>query len=575
MVPELGLFLLIIAAVASLLSIGAGFKHAPLVQMRSLRLTAILVFSAFALLMISFYQVDLSLQIVYQHADHALPTPYRIGAVWGGHEGSMLLWVAILNVWAILATFLKLPDDIKRNVFTVLSSVNIGFLLYILIVSNPFARYLPITPTSGQDLNPFLQDPVMLIHPPILYMGYLGFIVPYALAIAVLIKGKCEPEILDIMRRCALRSWSFLTLGICLGSFWAYYELGWGGWWFWDPVENASLMPWLAGCALLHVVRVAQHRQGFVGWTVLLCIFAFCLSILGTFLVRSGALTSVHSFANDPTRGLFVLGLLTIYTVPALLLFSIKSVRLHQKIAFPVTSREGFILMNNVLFMIVLCTVILGTLYPLVIESLGLGFISVGAPYFNYLIVPIGLVLAIGILFAPFTRYIKSYEWPKNPLKNLASASIGMHLAHVGFLSLCLGIAVTSYYSIEDDVVMSVGQTHTMGNYDFTLDSVSPIKGPNFTAAQAVLSVQHKGKHLAIMKPEKRYYAPRNMPIAEIALKGNLMRDLYVALAEPIGNDRWVIRIQIKPMIRFIWLGGILMTLGGFVAYFSRRGKRK
>lgn len=561
MVPELGLFLLIIAASASLLSLGSGLLGSSLVQVRALRLSATLVIASLFVLAYSFYHVDLSLQIVYQHADPALPLWYRIGAVWGGHEGSMLLWLSILNIWVLIAAGLRLAPDIKNTMLTVLSSVNLGFLLFILLSSNPFARYLPITPISGQDLNPFLQDPVMLIHPPILYMGYLGFVLPFALAIAMLWKSHFERSVMVIMQKCVLVAWSFLTLGIALGSFWAYYELGWGGWWFWDPVENASLMPWLAGCALLHMLRVSVTRQAFISWSLLLCLVAFGLSILGTFLVRSGALTSVHSFANDPARGLFILGLLALYILPALALFSIKSTRIQASAPINLASREGLILSNNVILMVILSTVILGTLYPLAIESLGLGFISVGAPYFNRLVVPMGV--ALGLLMCA--------AWLLRGSRRVSLRNLGMHLAHVGFICLALGITVTSIYSIEDDVVLDIGQSHRINDYLFTLDSVSPVHGPNYTSAQAVLTVSEQGKYLTTMKPEKRFYTQRNMPIAQIALEGNLMRDLYVALSEPIGDKRWVLRIQVKPMVRFIWLGALLMSLGGFMSFITKR----
>lgn len=562
MIPELGLYLLITATIATVLSLGAGALRQELVQVRALRLSSALVFGAFVLLAYSFYQVDLSVQIVYQHADHALPALYRIGAVWGGHEGSILLWVTILNAWIVAGSFVALPESMRRYNLSILSFINLGFLLFILTVSNPFARYLPISPTSGQDLNPFLQDPVMLIHPPILYMGYLGFILPFALAIAVLIKGEFAEQALRVMRSSTLVAWSFLTLGIALGSFWAYYELGWGGWWFWDPVENASLMPWIAGCALLHILRVVQTRQSFQAWALLLCLLAFALSVLGTFLVRSGALTSVHSFANDPKRGLFILCLLAIYLIPALILYSLRAGRLQHPIQFTLTSREGLILINNVILMIILATVLLGTLYPLAIESLGLGFISVGAPYFNALVIPMGLVLGGLIVFTWYALRI-----------GVRRQTLGMHLAHAGFLVLILGIALSSHYSLEEDVILSPGQSHQIGDYDFTLDKILTVQGPNYQGIQAILSVSDQGKFIGLMSPEKRFYNQGKMPIAEIALNSNLSRDLYLALAEPLNADRWILRIQVKAWIRLIWGGALMMALGGFLA-MTKRGMK-
>lgn len=618
MIPELGLFLLITAILACMLSLMAAVRQDDMLQLRAVRLSSGLVFFAFSVLAYSFYEVDLSVQIVYQHVHHTLPALYRIGALWGGHEGSMLLWSVILNLWMITYS-----GACTRESRAVLSAVSLGFLMFLVTVSNPFARYLPITPHFGQDLNPFLQDPVMLIHPPILYTGYLGFIIPFALSVTALWRGTLTDQMLILIRQTTLIAWSFLTLGIALGSFWAYYELGWGGWWFWDPVENASLLPWIAGAALLHISRVTQLRGGFKAWTLLLCIMTFSLSILGTFLVRSGALTSVHSFANDPTRGLFILCLLALYTLPALALYSMRAARFNHSIQFSLSSREGLMLINNVLFMICLATVLLGTLYPLIIESFGLGFISVGAPYFNALIVPLGLLMAFLMGFAPFARYMKSFHWPKTfvfvstcassisgflligiiglifkwpPLMSLSlilvfwiiSQSLlamidargklalrlwGMHLAHLGFASLILGIAVTSYYSIEDDVILSIGDSHLMREYEFTLEAVRPLSGPNYTSAQADLKVMHQGEFLALMQPEKRFYTERSMPIAQIALEGNLARDIYVALAEPLPNNQWILRIQYKPMVRFIWLGAVLMALGAMLSlYTTKRG---
>jgi cytochrome c-type biogenesis protein CcmF len=573
MVPELGLYLLITALMASVLSLGGGFVHSTAVQIRAQRLSSALVFVSFLVLAYSFYQVDLTLQIVYQHADHALPALYRIGAVWGGHEGSMLLWMTILNGWIWAGSRLALPPESRRNVMMVLSAINLGFLLFVLIASNPFARYLPITPLSGQDLNPFLQDPVMLIHPPILYMGYLGFVLPFALAMAALWEGHLTQAMVRIMRVCVVVAWSFLTIGIALGSFWAYYELGWGGWWFWDPVENASLMPWLAGAALFHLLRVTETRRGFATWAVLLSLLAFMLSILGTFLVRSGALTSVHSFANDPARGVFILCLLAAYTLPALVLFSLRGSRLHHEMDYALNSREGLILANNVLLMIILGTVLLGTLYPLIIESLGMGFISVGAPYFNAILIPLGLVLGALMAYSTWTKPIPLRVAFQRVRARLPIKLWGMYLAHLGFGVLILGITLTTYLSVEDDVILGVGETHAIGDYRFTLDSLTPIQGPNFTAEQASMTVTYKGALLTTMKPEKRFYTQRQMPIAQIALDGNLARDLYVALAEPLEDHRWVFRIQVKPFIRLIWLAALLMASGGILSIFNHKGE--
>lgn len=621
MLPELGFFTLLGALMVCVFSVYGGLTSQSQLLLRASRLTAVMMMAVFALLLYSFFETDLTLQIVYQHADQTLPWYYRLGALWGGHEGSMILWLVLLNAWIFAASYFKLDEKTKTIFLTTLALVNIGLLCFSIFTSNPFARYLPITPTFGRDLNPLLQDMVMLIHPPILYMGYVGTAIPFALAIAALITGKLHRAILSTMRKSVLVAWAFLTFGITLGSFWAYYELGWGGWWFWDPVENASLLPWLAGTALLHMVLVTGARKSFQSWTLLLAIITFSLALLGTFLVRSGALTSVHSFANDPERGLFILALLGVYTLGAMVLFSLRANRFESTKAFAVTSREGLLLMNNILFMVVLGTVLLGTLYPLVIEMLGLGFISVGAPYFNVMVVPLALLMCVLLGFSPYSQWKQAFSWNNQTIKTLsigfvlllalglaslallklttwwvavslllvawiASQTIidliaqrfklslhrwGMHVAHIGFAALVVGVSITSTYDVENDVVLKLGDTFQLNEYDFTLNDVRPLHGPNYTSAQAVVSVYENDKLLTQMKPEKRFYTRREMPMAEVAIYGNLLRDLYIALAEPLNDDKWILRIHYKPFVRWIWLGGLLMAVGAMLSWFDKK----
>ncbi len=626
MIPEAGHFILLLAAMLALLSAGAASyaynKHsnvAALLAQRSALAMSGFVIVSLGILLYSFYKVDLTVTTVYQHAHATLPWYYRLTAAWGSHEGSMLLWLSILSLWSLV--FLINTDYSNRLLLisrVALGIIFFGLLAFVIFTSNPFTRHLPVTPLQGLDLNPLLQDPGMILHPPLLYIGYVGFALPFVMAIAVLWQGEFPEDIKRLMRKYILFAWAFLTLGITLGSFWAYYELGWGGWWFWDPVENASLLPWLAGAALLHSINVSNNRKIFYGWTLLLCILAFALSLLGTFLVRSGVLTSVHSFANDPERGMFILLLLALYTLPALLLFAVRAGRFAQKSSFPSTSREGFLLLNNILFIVMMATVLLGTVYPLLIEGLGLGFISVGAPYFNTVIVPIVLILAFALGFAPLSTWLKPYKKNTKIMvslllvavmliglallinmpflvtltvllslwivshslieiankKNKAKAPLsywGMHIAHVGVVVTMLGVAVSSHYKVERDVSMGVGDTVTIHDYRFTLASLQPIKGPNYAGEQALFDVQYKDKALALMKPEKRLYSPRDMALSQTAIKDHRGRDLYIALSEPLDNGRWAVRIHYKPMVRWIWYGGVLIALGALLAWFDKK----
>jgi cytochrome c-type biogenesis protein CcmF len=626
MIPEIAHFNLLLALTLSGLSILAGGwavqknckVAALLVQRASLAMT-LLIISSFAILLYSFFKTDLTVVNVYQHAHETLPWYYRLTAAWGSHEGSMMLWLSILSLWTL--SFLittKFEDRLFIIARMVLAFIFLGLLAFVLATSNPFERFLPVTPAQGLDLNPLLQDPGMILHPPLLYMGYVGFAIPFALAVAVLYTGAFRQDVKRYMRKVILFGWAFLTFGITLGSYWAYYELGWGGWWFWDPVENASLLPWLAGCALLHSINVSNNRKIFYGWTLLLAILTFALSLLGTFLVRSGVLTSVHSFANDPERGMFILALLGLYTMPALVLYALRANRFTQASQFPASSREGFLLLNNILFIVMTATVLLGTIYPLLIEGLGLGFIAVGAPYFNTVIVPMGLILAFALGFAPMSSWLQGYKFSTKVMvviilalafvlsislalrlpflliavlllsawiithsaieiifrKNKSKTPLsywGMHLAHIGVVVSMLGIAVSSHYKIERDVSMQIGDTISIQDYTFTMSSLQGITGPNYIGERALFDVKYQEKSLPIMKPEKRFYQPRELALSQTAIFGHRGRDLYIALSEPLGENQWAVRLHYKPLVRWIWYGGVLIAFGALLAWFDRK----
>ena len=575
---------------------------------------------------------DFSVQYVVNNSNTTLPIYYRLSAVWGSHEGSLLLWIWLLSLWsAAVALFSKhLPQEATARVLGIMGIISIGFLLFMLFTSNPFNRTFPEFPVDGKELNPLLQDVGLIFHPPLLYMGYVGFSVAFAFAIASLMTGKLDTAWARWSRPWTMAAWVFLTLGIVLGSWWAYYELGWGGWWFWDPVENASFMPWLAGTALLHSLAVTEKRGSFKAWTVLLAISAFSLCLLGTFLVRSGILVSVHAFASDPTRGLYVLAYLIVVIGGSLTLYAYKGSQIRSRDNAERYSRESLLLLNNILLMTALCVVLLGTLLPLVHKQLGLGSISIGAPFFDqmFLIImtPFALLLGIGplvkwrrdqfsairtpviasviiMLIAGFALpyllqdkltvsavlgtmmtviivLLSLYEMHQRAtyrdtfwrgITKLSRSHWGMILAHLGVAMTVWGIAFSQNYSIERDVRMNVGDTVQIAGYDFTFKGISDANGPNYVGGKAQIDISRDGKHETTLYAEKRLYTVSKMPMTEAAIDWGFSRDLYAALGEKLDNNAWALRLYYKPFIRWIWLGGLFMALGGVLCMFDRR----
>lgn len=587
---------------------------------------------AFAALFYLFAVNDFSVQYVVNNSNSSLPIYYRLSAVWGSHEGSLLLWIWLLTLWgAAVALFSKhLPQEAVARVLGIMGIISIGFLLFVLFTSNPFTRTFPDFPVDGRELNPMLQDVGLIFHPPLLYMGYVGFSVAFAFAIASLMTGKLDSAWARWSRPWTMAAWVFLTLGIVLGSWWAYYELGWGGWWFWDPVENSSLMPWLAGTALIHSLAVTEKRGSFKAWTVLLAILAFSLCLLGTFLVRSGILVSVHAFASDPTRGLYILAYLVVVIGGSLTLYAYKGNRIRSRDNAERYSRETLLLLNNILLMTALCVVFLGTLLPLVHKQLGLGSISIGAPFFDqmFLIImtPFALLLGIGPLvkwrrdqfseirtpvvvsvivmaiagFAlPYFLHNKLtvsvvlgtmmsiiivllslYEMKQRAthresffkgMTKLSRSHWGMILAHLGVAMTVWGIAFSQNFSVERDVRMAVGDTVQIADYDFKFTGVSDANGPNYMGGKAQIDISKDGKPEATLFAEKRFYTVSKMPMTEAAIDWGFTRDLYVALGEKIEDNSWALRLYYKPFIRWIWIGGLFMALGGLLCMFDRR----
>ncbi|MBX3692529.1 heme lyase CcmF/NrfE family subunit [Dokdonella sp.] len=634
MLPELGQFALILAlllaAVQCVLPIvGAHIGNRALIaSARPLALGQfVFVALAFALLTQAFVTQDFSVAYVAQHSNLALPWYYRFSAVWGGHEGSLLLWVMILSIWtlAVAALSRSLPDEFIARVLGVLGFVSLGFLLFTVLTSNPFARHVPAL-ADGNDLNPVLQDFGLIVHPPMLYMGYVGFSVAFAFAIAALLGGSLDLRWVRWSRPWTNVAWGFLTLGIALGSWWAYYELGWGGWWFWDPVENASFMPWLVGTALIHSQAVTEKRGSFRAWTLLLAIFAFSLSLLGTFLVRSGVLTSVHSFASDPERGLFILAFLGATVGGSLLIYALRAPKVAGGEPFAGVSRETLLLVNNLMFAVAASMVLLGTLYPLIGEAFDLGRISVGPPYFGFMFVLLMLPVVLLLPFGPFVQWRRGdaakamralrpalalaivaglAAWLLGgdiPLKGLAGIAgaiwvgagillyalarwrnapagrrytpetLGMILAHFGIGVFVAGVLVTEATSVEKDLRLARGETATVGAYTFRFDGVEHTEGPNYRADQGTITVSRDGRDITVLHPQKRQYGRNTQIQTESAIDPGFTRDLYVALGEPLGDDgAWSVRIYHKPLIRWIWLGALLMMAGGFVAASDRR----
>ena len=637
MTPELGHLALILALLVALVQgvlpiVGAHRGDAGWVAFArpAAQTQFVLVAFAFGCLMAAFLNNDFSVTYVAQHSNSKLPTAYRAAAVWGGHEGSLLLWLLMLNGWTLAVSLLsrQLPQAMVARVIGVLGLLAAGFLMFILFTSNPFDRLLPAA-LDGQDLNPLLQDPGLVFHPPMLYMGYVGFSVAFSFALAALLSGRLDAAWARWSRPWTTVAWLFLTLGIALGSWWAYYELGWGGWWFWDPVENASFMPWLMGTALIHSLAVTEKRGSFKNWTVLLAIGAFSLSLLGTFLVRSGVLSSVHAFATDPARGLFILAFLVIVIGGSLTLFAWRAPKVGLGGSFALMSRETLLLVNNVLLVVGCGSVLLGTLYPLFIDALGLGKLSVGPPYFNSVFVPVIVPLLFLIAVGPLARW-KELDlrdmWKRlrlpavlalaagaglpllmghwSPLVALglllvvwiAASTIvqladrlksgmpplsywGMHVAHLGMAAFVLGVTMVKGYEVEKDVRMVIGDTVSIGGYDFRLLGVNQVRGPNYVAQRGDIELSKGGKVLHKMNPEKRAYFSSSMPMTETAIDTGWTRDLYVSLGEQLDgrgpSAAWSVRVYYKPFVTWIWGGCLLMALGGGLAAADRRYRLK
>ena len=638
MIPELGHFALILA-----LGIAALQAIVPIVgwRARDARLMAfagsaaqgqfLCVLLAYACLTSAFVTKDFSVAYVAENAHTQLPLVYRISAVWGAHEGSLLLWTLMLSGWTFAVSVFnrRLPAELGALVVAVLGMISVGFLLFLLLTSNPFARLFPV-PLEGRDLNPLLQDPGLAIHPPTLYMGYVGFSVAFAFAIAALLTGKLDAAWARWTRPWTTAAWMFLTMGITLGSWWAYNELGWGGWWFWDPVENASFMPWLAGTALIHSLAVTEKRGILKSWTALLAILAFSLSLLGTFLVRSGVLVSVHAFASDPSRGLFILVFMAIVVGGALTLYAARAARLSSEAELHLFSREGLLLLNNVFLVVAAGAILLGTLYPLVLDTLKLGKISVGPPYFNAVFLPLMVPLFVLVGFGavvPWKKGRAAETWKRlrvpafaalaaaivlpfalegratilalagallgswtvfaavqdvwrrartkpsllTGLSSVPRAIWGMTLAHVGLGLWALGVAFVTSYGFEQDVRLAPKAEAPVGAFSFGFDGATETQGPNYTAQTGTVTVEQDGRTIARLNPQKRFYPSQRNVMTESAVDVGLTRDLYVSLGEAFDDGSWSLRIYVKPMIRFIWFGGLLMFIGGALAASDRR----
>jgi cytochrome c-type biogenesis protein CcmF len=643
MIPELGHFALILALLVAIVQgvvplIGAHRRDAVLMGLAkpAARAQFFLVALAFGCLAWSFATSDFSVVNVAEHSNTQLPLQYRIAATWGSHEGSLLLWVLMLTAWATAVTLRSrnLPDVLLARVLAVMGLVSIGFLMFLLFTSNPFLRLVPAA-AEGSDLNPLLQDPGMVIHPPMLYMGYVGFSVAFAFAIAALLGGRLDATWARWSRPWTTAAWSFLTIGIALGSWWAYYELGWGGWWFWDPVENASFMPWLVGTALLHSLAVTEKRGTFKSWTVLLAIVAFSLSLLGTFLVRSGVLTSVHAFATDPARGVFILAFLAVVIGGSLTLYAFRAGAVGGGAGFAMISRESALLANNILLIVALSAVFLGTMYPLFLDALNLPKASVGPPYFNLVfpilmapavflmgigpiaswrqaqlpalaarlkwafvvaaataallpftlgkwspLVAIGLFLALWIVVTTIAAVVQRLRnAPQQGLGAKLAANpaawYGMMLAHLGVAAFIVGVTVVKGYEFEVNVPLDVGQSVTVAGEVYTFRGVEPVTGPNYRGMAGTVEVRRDGKLIETMRPEKRVYNASGSAMTEAAIDAGFLGDRYVSLGEPVTDKgeagAWGVRVYVKPFVNWIWGGAFLMALGGFIAMSDRR----
>ena len=639
MIPELGHFCLIVALSISLVqsftSFVGAYKNDEVLMRVGISMVAgqfVFVLMGFAALVYAFVNDDFSVAYVAHNSNSLLPLQFKVSAVWGAHEGSFLLWTLIMSAWtlAVALSSKNLPGDIRARVLGVMGVLSIGFLLFLLVTSNPFERLLPIAPPDGTDLNPLLQDFGLIVHPPLLYAGYVGFSVAFAFAIAALLSGKLDASWARWSRPWTNLAWGFLTVGITLGSWWAYYELGWGGWWFWDPVENASFMPWLAGTALIHSLAVTEKRGTFKSWTVLLAITTFSLSLLGAFIVRSGVLTSVHAFAVDPERGLFILIFFVLVVGSSLALYAVRVPLIRSRVSFSGFSRETFLLTNNLLLIVALSIVFVGTFYPLAYEAAtGGGKISVGVPYFNSLFVPVMGVLAFFLGAGNTARWKKTslsflakklggvllisivlgvvlplllqgvYRWEValalmlavwvagthikelwfkaggklSGLLRVPAGYYGMFVAHIGFAVVLTGVCVTSHYSLERDVRLGFGESLEMGGLSFTFEGVANTQGENYSATRASLLVNDGGDTYWLY-PEKRQYFSNNQVLSEAAINAGLFKDIYVSLGDVVADNTWTMRVHYKPFVRWTWLGGLLMALGGLLAILDKRYRR-
>ena len=637
MIPEIGHFALILALSLAVIQgvlpmIGAHRNDNAMMSVARPAAFGQFFFVAvsFACLIYAFVQDDFSVLYVANHSQLALPTGYKVSAVWSAHEGSLLMWILILAAWtlAVAKYSSDIPQLLISRVIGVMGLLSVGFLLFALLTSNPFERLIPAA-LDGADLNPLLQDPGLAIHPPLLYVGYVGFSVAFAFAVAAMISGNLDQKWAKWTRPWTTIAWMFLTVGIALGSWWAYYELGWGGWWFWDPVENASFMPWLVGTALIHSLAVTERRGLFTSWTLLLAISAFSLSLLGTFLVRSGIIVSVHAFATDPTRGLFILAFLAVVVVGALTLYAWRAPALDSTAGFSPLSRETFLLLNNVLLIVAATLVLLGTLAPLIVEMLNGGKISIGPPWFEvaFLVPMIPLLVLLGLgmhtawrqqnkdsMFAvlrfpaiaaviigvvlPLLFYgrvslllfvgcaaaawivISSLILPIRSLLRkegtvaITRSALGMSIAHLGMGLFVIGATLTSAFGVESDRAMRINDTLEVAGLDFQLREIRQVEGPNYSAIEAAIEVRRDGDFVATVRPQKRQYLVQKNWMTEAGIHPTWNKDIFVALGDQLGDGAWSVRIQYKPMIRFIWLGAFVMALGGLVTVTDRRYRK-
>ncbi len=643
MIPEIGHFALVLAfAIAICLAVFPLYGYLsnqqdfcatakPLALLQGLALAV-----SFGVLMYGFLAHDFSVKYVADNSNLDLPWYFRMSAVWGAHEGSLLLWALILAFWGVaVALFSRgIPDHMSALVLSVMGMISVGFLAFMLFTSNPFVRILPFSPANGADLNPLLQDPGLIFHPPMLYMGYVGLSVAFAFAMASLISGKLDATWARWSRPWTTIAWAFLTLGIALGSWWAYYELGWGGWWFWDPVENASLIPWLVATALMHSLAVTEKRGLFRSWTLLLAIAAFSLSLLGTFLVRSGVLTSVHAFANDPERGVFILGFLIVVIGGSLTLYAIRASKVSEPGEFAWISRESFLLFNNLILTVMAVSVLLGTLYPLLVDAVGGGKVSVGPPFFNAVFVPLTAILVSGMAFGPLAKWRQSEDprlfrplivtlivsvvvglaWPSlldgqysigtaigvalalwvaiatvvdvvkkvvlyggvgTTLARVERGMIGMWLAHFGLALTIFGVVMVENHTEHRDLRMGVGDSQNLGSYDVRMTDLTVINGPNYVADQATFEIYQGDALYKTVTPQKRRYNASGMVMTEAAIDSGVTRDLYIAMGEPLDSGDWAVRLSVKPFVDWIWAGAFFMGLGGFVSITDKRYRQR